>query len=402
VHKASHGGDWMQVGNYRANGVKQDGVWANATAEVKVDVGHFYASKDFWDPVGNGGAGRRINWGWATVPPASTQTLPREVTWNPELQQLVHSPLVEQDALRGVELADLAPVAPVAVPAGHTVVLYGGADGATRANQSEVEVTFALPTAPYPAVTRVGVVVMGGADPSVSGTSFWIDYQAPDSAAAVAADPWYTVRVGASAVTAPTPAPTPPAPTPPSPAPPSPWKRIMEDTDLPGGDFSVKKVAYTDPLLCQKACDDEEKCATWTLVPASKCCLKGSYPAIKTGVKGMTSGAKDPSKGPVPGAPTPAPAPHGLTDTLKLSPSDSTLTIRVYVDNTFSEAFWMGGRVAMTVDTPATANCSVALAAAGGAAVVKAATVHAVKPIWVSEAEVRAAPRTDGQPVRGW
>jgi hypothetical protein len=55
-----------------------------------------YASKDFFDPVKK----RRINWGWARVPPASTQTLPREVTWHPQLQQLVFSPLEEQAALR--------------------------------------------------------------------------------------------------------------------------------------------------------------------------------------------------------------------------------------------------------------------------------------------------------------
>ena len=52
--------------------------------------------QDFWDPVRQ----RRINWGWARVPPSSTQTLPREVTWHPELQQLVFSPVEEQAALR--------------------------------------------------------------------------------------------------------------------------------------------------------------------------------------------------------------------------------------------------------------------------------------------------------------
>ena len=36
----------------------------------------------------------------AKVPPSSTQSLPREVTWHPELQQLVFSPLAEQAALR--------------------------------------------------------------------------------------------------------------------------------------------------------------------------------------------------------------------------------------------------------------------------------------------------------------
>ena len=57
------------------------------------------ATKDFWDPVGN----RRILWGWG-VPPLDAQSLPRSVTWSPELQQLCYSPLVEQDNLRGPAL----------------------------------------------------------------------------------------------------------------------------------------------------------------------------------------------------------------------------------------------------------------------------------------------------------
>jgi hypothetical protein len=34
------------------------------------------------------------------VPPASTQTLPRHITWHPQLQQLMHSPVEEQALLR--------------------------------------------------------------------------------------------------------------------------------------------------------------------------------------------------------------------------------------------------------------------------------------------------------------
>ena len=40
-----------------------------AKVDKCVDTGALYASKDFYDPVKN----RRINWGWARVPPASTQ-----------------------------------------------------------------------------------------------------------------------------------------------------------------------------------------------------------------------------------------------------------------------------------------------------------------------------------------
>merc|ERR1711957_936111 len=38
-------------------------------------------------------------------------------------------------------------------------------------------------------------------------------------------------------------------------------------------------------------------------------------------------------------------------DTLRLLPEDKTIDLTLYVDNTFTEAFWMGGRVAMTIVT---------------------------------------------------
>ena len=91
----------------------------------------------------------------------------------------------------------------------------------------------------------------------------------------------------------------------------------------------------------------------------------------------------------------------GKTDTLWMSPSDKTITLRVYVDNTFSEAYWMGGRVAMTINTGGTPEASMAVTASAAATLVSA-KAFAVKPIWITEAEVRAAPRTDGKPIRGW
>lgn len=178
VHKASHGGDWMQVGTYVAGPPKSSGNWSQTPGvpltEVKIgesslapaprcmhvqhprptarshcslstsgghglfssarapaDMGHFYASKDFYDPVKK----RRINWGWAQVPPASTQTLPRVITWNPELQQLVYSPAEEQDSLRGAQLAKLATTS---LAANQTLSL--GKWAASVGNQSDIEV----------------------------------------------------------------------------------------------------------------------------------------------------------------------------------------------------------------------------------------------------------------------
>lgn len=35
---------------------------------------------------------------------------------------------------------------------------------------------------------------------------------------------------------------------------------------LPGGDYNVTNVQYTDPHICQSACDNDPKCVSWTYV----------------------------------------------------------------------------------------------------------------------------------------
>lgn len=260
VHKASHGGDWMQVGTYTENGIRQNGNWT-AEKEVKIDMGRFYASKDFYDPVKQ----RRINYGWAQVPPGSTQTLPREITWHPELQQLVYSPIEEQDQLRGSSLFNVL---------GQQVSKTGiSLLEDARGNQSEVEVVFALPDADV----KFGVVVMGdkGENPS-KGTLFYVDYKKPSGSGA------YTVMVGAEAV-------------------------------------------------------------------------------------GSSNG--------------------GTVDTLKLSPADKEITIRVYVDNTFCESFWQNGRVAMTITTPATPLAAMSIAT-DHTIQLKRAQAYPMDSIWVSPEDV--------------
>ena len=73
---------------------------------------------------------------------SSCHTLPREVTWNPELQQLVFSPVEEQVSLRGAVLGQLKPQE---LPAGAPVSLGLAKQGG--GNQSEIVVVFKRPTA---------------------------------------------------------------------------------------------------------------------------------------------------------------------------------------------------------------------------------------------------------------
>merc|ERR1712186_95263 len=125
--------------------------------------GRFYASKDFYDPVKD----RRINYGWAqTAGPTQVQSMPREITWHPELQQLVYSPLEEQDTLRVKEIGRFNGQldSSKAESLGHPK--YVG-------NQSEVMVSFSRPKAD----ATIGVKVMASQD-GTAGTLFIVEYKA--------------------------------------------------------------------------------------------------------------------------------------------------------------------------------------------------------------------------------
>lgn len=166
VFKVSQGGyDYAWAGSYVEAGRGEPGAWTAQTSAQVMDRGDFYAAKDFWDPV----KGRRIAWGWATVKPKSAQSLPRELTWHPQLRQLVFAPLAEQAALR---TATLASVAGVHLRAGETRALHArGASGA--GSQAEVECAFALPAAP----ACFGVAVLGGSlGVQQSGVFFFVDF----------------------------------------------------------------------------------------------------------------------------------------------------------------------------------------------------------------------------------
>jgi len=143
VHKTSCGGDWWQMGTYTPGQPKQpDGFaatagWEDAFAQRKIDQGHFYASKDNLYPTLQNDT-RRINWGWAQVPPQSAQTLPREVTFNAAVRQLQQYPIAEIAQLRGDAAYDKTGVSV------ETSLDLGLASGVAK--QSEVVASFTLPS----------------------------------------------------------------------------------------------------------------------------------------------------------------------------------------------------------------------------------------------------------------
>ena len=89
------------------------------------------------------------------------------------------------------------------------------------------------------------------------------------------------------------------------------------------------------------------------------------------------------------------------TDELLLSPTEETITVRVFVDQTFAEAYFQNGRSVLTVSVVPSAVASVALAviqeedSGGGNVVAESARVWSVKGIWASVEQVEATPRLD-------
>jgi hypothetical protein len=336
----------MNVGTYVAPTEPSTlGTWSATPGvpfeETKIDMGNFYASKDFYDPAKK----RRINWGWSQVSPGSTQSLPREVTWHPELQQLMHSPVEEQDQLRTGVIGSL-PKQTIS-----STVSLNLADGVGK--QSEISVQFAKPSV----ATRLSVNVMEGASKPL--------------------DP--------------------------------PYAREMVGYDLTGGDYSVTNVNYTDFKTCEAACDADAKCQAWTYVVRpplhASCCLKGGIPSYgknsicTSGVKSLTPSASGTSfyvdyvpstdhisKVTVGGG--------GHKDTLNMLSTDTTIDMTIYVDQTFAEAYWMGGRVAMTAKTGSPVEGGVSVSS-DSPVTLNGATAWGVGSIRVTPEEVKATPRLD-------
>jgi len=85
---------------------------------------------------------------------------------------------------------------------------------------------------------------------------------------------------------------------------------------------------------------------------------------------------------------------RAVSDTLKLARSDRTLSLRLYVDNTFTEAYFQGGRVVITMATPAVPEASVTVVATQPATLLSAKAWR-VGSIWVSPEEVLRTPRIE-------
>jgi hypothetical protein len=363
VHKHSDGGDWYSVGVYAEGAAGSSGTWSPYPADtgdargLPLDASQvmpgaggmaFYASKSFFDPVGQG---RRVYWGWALVPPGSTQTLPRVTTYHAALKRLIFTPPPELAALRGAALFS-APALALA-PNSSAPLSAGWAPGA--GNTSEAAFAFALPASR----ASFGLRVIGDRARAGASSALTFTFDPANNTASVA---W-----GSGG--------------------PQPGDGYyMPGVDLPGGDFSVVDVNYTDPHLCQAECSRRKECVAFTYVvrPPLKgsCCLKGSVPP-RDASPACTSGVK-------PGGPRAAGA------DIPLLAGDAELDVRVFIDNTFVEVFVMQGRLAITLKLDQNPIADAALELFNDGAVAVTANnvdVWAMKPIWTSVDEVLAARR---------
>jgi len=374
VHKTSCGGDWWQLGSYVPAAPKTLGTfratpgWEDVFVQKRIDVGNFYASKDNAYPVrGSSGGQRRINWGWATVPPQSTQTLPREITFNAVARTLEQAPIAELLELRGTSVFSRVNVELV-----KGNMPLGLANGVAK--QSEIRIVFDLPN--YAATFGVAVGKSGGADSGVDVSTY------------------------------------------------------MQRTDLPGADYNITHMPVgTDPKTCAAACDADDKCQAWTYVVrgspvgSGDCCLKSSVPCPVTSggaSASCTSGSKTNQTlhtcggdgsvtsctvdyEPPPSSTVDAAAFYNVSvscgtfqDSLRLLSTETSVEMRMYSDATFVETFFQGGRTVITSKAPMDQSSDLTLLSdVPSSSVIRVASVdvYPIGSIWTTPEAVRKAKR---------
>lgn len=84
-----------------------------------------------------------------------------------------------------------------------------------------------------------------------------------------------------------------------------------------------------------------------------------------------------------------------LGESLRLLPSEKTLTVDVFVDGFIIEAYFQNGRLARTLTASAASPRGVTVVASKATATLERATVWSMNSIWVTKEDVLATPRMD-------
>lgn len=301
VHKTSCGGDWWQLGTYDEGAMNTTGSfkptpgWEDLFEQRKIDMGFFYASKDAVFPSRDGAAARRVNWGWARVPPDSVQTLPRVITFNAVARTLEQAPAEELVSLRGSPTA--FPLGTLPAGASHLLTLAPGVLGT-----SEIELEFDLPASAARFGLRFGRAA--AARSHAAGTA----------------------------------------------------------EEIPRSD------ADAEPMDCTF---DYTPPATGLSGVAVE--IDGRLPFVQQRTVAVSCGVH--------------------SDSLVLLAEEASLSLRVFADATLFEAFFQGGRVAMTEALAFDASSQLFIFTAGGAVRVKTAVVYPMRSIWTTADQVRQQSR---------
>lgn len=362
VHKTSCGGDWWQMGTYTFGAPKVLGNftatldWEDLFVQRSIDKGAFYASKDNIYPTKQGTT-RRINWGWATIKPASAQTLPREITFNPDARSLQQYPIQELKDLR-------------------KNLVYSKKNVTVSKSES-----------------------LGISSDVIMTSEIIATFELSTTAAT------FGLALGISPVPIPIPTNV---------------STFMEKTDLPGGDYNITHMPpNTDPKECEMKCNADTKCQSWTYVVrgtpmgSGDCCLKTKVPCPKTDSSTCTSGSKTIQS--LPNCPSAVgssvscivewnggnssapfvdvPISCGtVKDTLRILSSETTVEIRMFADVTFQEVYFQQGRTAMTINNIMSTKYDYILLGNDGMKV-QQVDVWPIGSPWISEEEMRKQPR---------
>jgi hypothetical protein len=130
---------------------------------------------------------------------------------------------------------------------------------------------------------------------------------------------------------------------------------FLPGIDLPGCDYNVSRVEYTDPLLCQAACTrDGANCVAYSFAPAKKantCSLKNCVPLPVENsedtsgiVASLAPGSVSVRVGSCAEVAQGRGALRGGAHSFPMLPGESSLSLRVFPDRSVADFFVQGGR----------------------------------------------------------
>ena len=153
--------------------------------------------------------------------------------------------------------------------------------------------------------------------------------------------------------------------------------------------------------MCEALCKAAKGCGAWTYVirgsPAGSgdCCLKhAGVQSCPAAVAPCTSGVLVPTttceKG---GGHGGGGKTKGMNDVVSMLASDTHISVRLFLDTAVAEAYFMGGRVAMTIPVAASTTDWDVSIGASAATTLANATSWGMSSIYVTKEEVLAMPR---------